>query len=126
MIIADTHAIVWWVLDRDRLSTDARSAMERGPIGVPVISCLEIAMLAQRGRIELDAPPLQWLESVAALPNVRLLPLDVQLCVTAANLPDPIRDPADRLIVATALQQGVPLVTKDARIHESRIVPTIW
>jgi PIN domain nuclease of toxin-antitoxin system len=83
-------------------------------------------MLAHRGRIELDAPPLQWLESVAALPNVRLLPLDVQLCVTAANLPDPIRDPADRLIVATALQQGVPLVTKDARIHESRIVPTIW
>jgi len=57
---------------------------------------------------------------------VVLLPITLEIAITAGSLPDPIRDPADRLIVATAMHQGVPLVTKDARIRESAVVQTIW
>lgn len=58
--------------------------------------------------------------------NVALLPLTMDVAIAAAKLPDPIRDPIDRVIVATALLQGVPLVTKDRKIIESGVVSTIW
>jgi PIN domain nuclease of toxin-antitoxin system len=54
------------------------------------------------------------------------LPLTIEVAATAATLPDPIRDPVDRLIVATALHQGVPLVTKDHKIITADVVRTIW
>jgi PIN domain nuclease of toxin-antitoxin system len=63
---------------------------------------------------------------VLALPSTALLPLTIEVAHTAARLPDPIRDPADRLIVATALHQGVALVTKDERIRAAGVVQTIW
>ena len=50
----------------------------------------------------------------------------IVIAVRAASLPDPIRDPADRLIIATAIERGVPLVTKDDRIHRAGVVETIW
>lgn len=60
------------------------------------------------------------------LASTTLIPLTIEIASMAASLPDPIRDPADRLIVATALLQGVPLVTKDDRIRRSGVVETIW
>ena len=127
MIIADTHALIWWITDPSRLSRLARSTMDRSDaVGVASISCFEIASLAHRQRIAIHEDVLEWLRAVTTLPQVVLLPLTIDVASTAATLPDPIRDPADRLIVSTALRQGVPLVTKDHKIVESGVVPTIW
>lgn len=126
MIVADTHALIWWANGDSRLSSKAREHMDRGAIGIAVITCWELAFLEARGRIALRHPITDWWHDVMALPSTALLPLTIEVAATAARLPDHIRDPADRLIVATALLQGSPLVTKDDRIRASGVVETIW
>ena len=83
-------------------------------------------MLVERRRISIDVHVVDWLHNVMSLPKIVFLPLTIEVAATAAALPDPIRDPIDRLIVATALHQGVPLVTKDRKIAASEIGRTIW
>lgn len=126
VIVADTHAIVWWILSPSRLTPEARTVLDTGPVHVPIISCLEIANLTRRGRLELPLQVGAWLNAVFQLPNVSLAPLTLEIAIAAGLLGDPIRDPADRLIVATALHYGVPLITTDAKIRASGVVETIW
>jgi PIN domain nuclease of toxin-antitoxin system len=126
VIVADTHALIWWITDDARLSVRARETMSRRAVGIAVITCWEIALLSARGRIALDTHIADWWHDVMSLPETALLPLTIDVAAAAASLTDPIRDPADRLIVATALLQGVPLVTKDERIRASGVVETIW
>jgi PIN domain nuclease of toxin-antitoxin system len=127
VIVVDTHTLIWWVTDPRHLSAPARNALDSAAvIGVPAIACWEVALLAERRRISIDVSAIDWLHEVIVLPRIALLPLTIDVAAAAAKLPDPIRDPADRLIVATALQMRVPLVTKDHKILAAGVVPTIW
>ncbi len=101
---------------------------ERHPrIGVPAIACLEVAALAQRGRITLDRPVLDWMQAALALPRVELLALFPAVAVNAMALSESFPgDPADRLIVATTIIERGTLVTRDDRIRRSALVPTVW
>ena len=96
-------------------------------IGVSAISCLEVAVAEARGRIELDRPLLLWLEEALALPRVELLPLTPAVAVRASRFGrDFPGDPADRVIVATALLEPAVLVTRDGKIREYPGVETAW
>jgi len=95
-------------------------------VGIPSVVCLEIALLARRNRIELPTPVTEWLADAVALPNAELLPITIEIATIAANLWGTLRDPADLLIIATAVRHGVPLVTKDERIRRAGVVETIW
>ena len=87
-------------------------------LGVSAISCWEVAMLATHNRIALTIPPLQWVDSALTHPDVVLLQLTPQIAVESVILPDwDHRDPADRMIVATARAHDCPIVTEDARIR---------
>ena len=128
MTVVDTHAWIWWVSEPARLGRTARRTLDGTKrIGVPAICCLEVAALAARGRISLDRPPLEWMNAALALPRVELLPLTPAVAVKAAGLPASFPgDPADRLIVATALLEAATLVTKDGRIRRSSTAETVW
>lgn len=127
MIVADTHALIWWINEPRNLSARAREAIDASPlIGVSSITCFEVARLAARNRITIDVGAMDWLQNVLALDRITLLPVSVDIAVEAGYLPDSVRDPADRIIVATARHHGVPLVTKDGRIAASQLVPTVW
>ncbi|HEX5215846.1 MAG TPA: type II toxin-antitoxin system VapC family toxin [Vicinamibacterales bacterium] len=128
MTILDTHAWIWWVGEPARLGKGARRTLEAARrIGVPAIACLEVAALAQRGRITLDRPVLDWLHAALALPRVELLALSPAVAVNAMALPESFPgDPADRLIVATTIIERGTLVTRDDRIRKSALVPTAW
>ena len=128
MIVLDTHAWIWWVSEPARLGRVARREIDRAKkIGVPAICCLEVAVLAARGRISLDRPPLQWMHDALALPRVDLLALTPAVAVKAAELPALFPgDPADRLIAATAILDSALLITKDERMQESPTVRTAW
>jgi PIN domain nuclease of toxin-antitoxin system len=124
VIVIDTHVWFWLLTEPKRLSTVAAAAIDGADeVGVPAISCWEIAMLTEKGRIGLDRPTSDWLR--AALQGLILLPLEPEVAALAASLPLH-GDPADRLIVATALHHTAPLVTKDEAIHRAAQVHTIW
>lgn len=128
MTVLDTHAWIWWVSEPVRLGSKARREIERArKIGIPAICCLELSVLAARGRIRLDRPTLEWIHDTLALPHVELLPITPAVAVKAAELPAMFPgDPADRLIVATAVLESAALVTKDDRIRGFTGVLTVW
>ena len=132
MIVLDTHALVWWVSDPARLGARARRAIDtavanKDRVAVSSISAWEIAMLAHAGRLELTIDVDAWLGQVEALPFIEFVPVDNRIALRAVALASfPHRDPADRIIVATALGAGAPLVTADERLQSYRPVRTIW
>ena len=126
MIVLDTHALLWWVSDPQRLSRTAERAIKRARrIGVPAIGCFEFASLVVRGRLAVDRSALEWIDQALGLPRVELLPLTPAIAVRASQLLA-LPDPTDRMIVATALVESAALVTKDVRIRALAGVATVW
>lgn len=115
-LLLDTHAVHWWSAEPDRLSRSAQQALDSAEeLLVAAISWHELAWLARHERIVLDIPIRSWLEELAA--NVRTIGLTPAIADTAVSLPSSFpRDPADRLIYASAIEQGTKLVTKDRSI----------
>jgi PIN domain nuclease of toxin-antitoxin system len=128
MIVLDTHAWLWWLSDPSKLGRLARHGIDTAKkVGIPAICSLEVATLAARGRISLNCPTLEWLQDAVADARVELLPLTPAVAVKAADLPTGFPgDPADRLIVATAILESATLVTKDDRIRGFPGVRTVW
>ena len=127
LILLDTHVWVWWTYDPVRLSPSARRAIdETEEAGVSAISCWELAMLITKGRMRLDRDVLDWIRQALANPRAKLLNLTPEIAVAAARLPNFHADPADRMIVATALEHRVPIVTKDSLIRSFDRVQSIW
>ena len=129
MILLDTHVIVWLALEPSRLSPAAvraiKTARRASGLTMSSVSLFEIAQLIERGRIRLNISCESFLND-----NVRRIALrhvGVSIALAAAQLPDPYpKDPMDRLIGATALVEGIPLVTADERIRQSGQIQTIW
>jgi PIN domain nuclease of toxin-antitoxin system len=116
--LLDTHAVHWWSAEPDRLSRPARRVLEAADeLLVAAASWYELAWLAERQRIVIDVPIRTWLEELAA--QLRTVGITPAIADRAVALPDSFpRDPTDRLIYATAIEQGVKLVTKDQAIAE--------
>jgi PIN domain nuclease of toxin-antitoxin system len=131
VIVLDTHAWVWWVNSPKLMSTPALravdSAAKRHELFVSIISAWELAMLVQKGRLELTMDVRDWIARCEALPFLSFVPLSVAIAVESARLPDfPHPDPADRIIVATAMTLGARLVTKDSRLMQYKSIKTAW
>jgi PIN domain nuclease of toxin-antitoxin system len=132
LILLDTHCLFWWVNDdQGKLSADASAAIaaERpgGEILISSITAWEVAMLVARGRLGLSMDTAAWLATVQEIEEVKFIPVDNEIAVQAVTLPAEFhKDPADRLIVATARKFGVPLVTADEKIRGYPHVRTIW
>lgn len=128
MIVLDTHAWVWWAASSPSLSKRAaRSIRVARTLYVSAISCWEVAMLAAKGRLVFDRDVEIWLDLALALPGVQLVPLSPRIAVRSARLEESfLGDPADRIVVATALEYSCPIATKDKRIGNYPKVRVIW
>jgi len=129
-VLLDTHIWIWWLLGSDRLSGAERHDLDRlavsGDVHLSAMSLWEAQMLHSKGRLTLDRPLAAWLHQAAAADVVVVLPLDVEVVLALDLLPQSFHgDPADRLIVATALTHGLPLATHDSAIQGSGVVP-LW
>ncbi|MCI0635051.1 MAG: PIN domain-containing protein [Actinobacteria bacterium] len=127
-VVLDSHVVHWWSAEPDRMSRAAASALsDADELAVAAISWFELAWLADHERITLTIPVRSWLEQLAA--QVRTLPLTPAVAAAAVALPSSFPgDPADRLIYATAIENGCRLVTKDRRLraHPHPRPMTIW
>lgn len=132
MIVLDTHALLWWASgDRRQLTKTALQAVEAefdgGQILVSSISAWELAMLVARGRVALSMDVEAWLAVVGGIESVAFVPVDNEIAVKSATLPGEFhKDPADRIIVATARKFAASLVTADDKIRAYPHVRTIW
>ena len=131
MILLDTHALIWFLSSPDELSRRVRQAVSTAfdgdGVGISDISLWEVAMLAAKGRIELDRDVTDWLESLSELPNFTFHRITPAIASLSTTLPGRFQeDPADRILVATAMTGDIPIVTKDQRIRRYRYVQTIW
>jgi PIN domain nuclease of toxin-antitoxin system len=126
-----TVAWVWFVNDPRQLSPSARravnQAMARNAIYISSISAWEVARLSARKRIEFKIDVQDWIARSEAVPFFNFVPVDNAIFVRSVLLPGPIHsDPADRIIIATSLIKGMPIVTKDEKIRKYAKVKSIW
>jgi PIN domain nuclease of toxin-antitoxin system len=130
VILLDTHVVVWLAFDQKQISRKARNAIDDARkhadgLAISDITLLELATLANTGRIRLDISLESFLQEVEA--RFIVLPITGRACARITGLPASYpKDPADRIIGATALVEGISLLTADREIRRSRTVQTIW
>jgi PIN domain nuclease of toxin-antitoxin system len=118
MILLDTHIWVRWLISDD-VGFELTEIIENSAeVCVSSVSCWEVVYLAKHGRIELPVPSENWIEIGLDRTQITCLPIDRHVAVLAANLPDHYRDPADRLIIATAIIYATQLISFDRQFHK--------
>lgn len=128
--LLDTHVLIWWLQGDGPLSAAQQQVLDAAdrdsPLRVSDISLWEIATLHSLNRIRLTLPLRDWLEKATAPPLVRRHGISPAIAAEVAALPDSFhRDPADRILVATARILGATLLTQDRHIVESGLVGTL-
>jgi PIN domain nuclease of toxin-antitoxin system len=129
LIILDTHVLLWAVADSRKLSRAAESAIRRSRrrdgLAISSITLWELAFLVAQGRIRGYGTVETSLNTL--IEGVTVKPLTPEIAALATQFPnDYPRDPADRLIGATARAEGLALVTRDENIRRSPLLKTIW
>ena len=127
-VVLDSHVVHWWSAEPDRISKTAGEVIAAADeLAIADISWFELAWLARHERIVLTIPIAAWLDQLAR--QIRTIPVSPSIASAAVGLPSSFPgDPADRLIYATAVEYGWPLVTKDRRLgsHRHPHSVTVW
>ena len=131
MIVLDTHTWIWFVSNPELLSNKAKKSINKAikekAILISSISAWEVALLVLKKRLVLTVDVSDWIMKSEALPFIKFIPVSNSIAVKSVNQIEPIHsDPADRIIIATAISEGAPLITKDEKILAYPHVQTIW
>lgn len=131
MITIDTHVIIWDALKPEMLSDAAKQEILKANNSDGIIICnislWEIAMLVKKGRIEIGAAYLEFINLIKASNKYIFQPITPEIAELSTTLPSEINgDPADRLIAATSIITNTSLITADKNLRQSSILNTIW
>lgn len=119
-LLLDTHILLWTALDAAKLSKSARAEIDgSAQLYVSAITLYEVLYLAVDGRLKLTMEPNLWFQAAATRLDLIVLPVNAEIAAIAATLPAyPNGDPADRLIVSTAVHFGMSLCSADRDIRQ--------
>ena len=126
-LLLDTHTMIWWV-DQDHLLSPSSHAAIADPANDLLLSAgtiWEIAIKVGLAKLSLSLPYRQWISQAMADLEVTVLPVPVEYADVQAELPKHHRDPFDRLLVAQAIVENVPLVSNDA-IFDQYGITRVW
>lgn len=128
MVVIDTHALVQAALQPGRLSAPARRAMagEHGPLAASDVSFWEIAMLIAKRRLDIAEDAVLFIEDLVHALELQVLPITPRIAVLARSDDFNHGDPADRLIAATAIVHGAPLVSVDKKLRRVPGLRVLW
>ena len=131
MILLDTHVLVFLALRPERLSKPATRAIakaeRRDGVAISSITLWELAQLVDQGRVAVPGSVEGFLGDVCRRPGLTVLDITADIAALTLLFPATFpKDPADRIIGATARAHGLPLVTKDGNMQESPLLRTIW
>jgi PIN domain nuclease of toxin-antitoxin system len=126
-LLVDTHAMLWWLRDDPRLSRRARAVLADGDSELlwSIASSWEIAVKLSAGKLELDRPLERLFAELVSEQGVEVLPIGHEHCARVAGLPLHHRDPFDRMLVAQAQHERVPLLTADPKLGAYE-VEVLW
>ncbi len=117
-MILDTCALLWLASGSKKLSRAVLKQINEAPaLYVSAISGFEVAIKVARGKLKLPLAPEEWFEKVADHHGLSILPLELEVCIRAAELPPIHDDPCDRFIIAIAKLNDLPVVTADERFE---------
>jgi len=118
-MILDTCAVLWLASGDKRLSHSALKEINAAAVVyVSAISGFEIAIKVAKGKLKLPHPPQEWFEKVVAHHGLVILPLELNVCIAAAQLPEIHNDPCDRFIIAAAKLHDLTAVTTDQQFEK--------
>ncbi|HXM45123.1 MAG TPA: type II toxin-antitoxin system VapC family toxin [Bryobacteraceae bacterium] len=123
-VLADTHALVWALSDPDLLSGPARQVLGESEVVVSIASLWELLLKGGK-KDALLQDPLPWWEKYVVQSRIPTLAIRTSHVVALGRLPESHKDPFDRILVAQAIVERMPLVTKDDRLQRYGIA-TIW
>lgn len=128
MILLDTCALLWLVLDQGGLSEGAKDHIQEhaGGLCVSAISAFEIGQKAASGKLKLKLKPAVWFPRACELHGLDVLPLSAEAALKASSLPLLHKDPFDRLLIATAMVQGIAILTPDEKIRQYPKLKCLW
>jgi len=131
LILLDTHVLAWVVADPERLSRPAASAIRRARVSdglaISSITVWELALLFARGVLRSQTTVENAVQNLVARSGVVIMPITPEVAAIATQFSaDYPKDPSDRLIGATAMAEGMTLITRDERLRRHHFLKTIW
>ena len=126
-VLLDTHTFLWWITDDNRLSSSAREVITNGDneLFLSAATGWEIAVKAQLGRIKLPKEPHSFIAEQLRLNSIQSLPIHMSHALHVYSLPNHHRDPFDRMIIAQAQLEELPISTTDCQMAKYEI-KVIW
>jgi PIN domain nuclease of toxin-antitoxin system len=127
MLLLDTCTLLWLVADQKKLSVKATRLISTAKsIFVSSISAFEIGIKHEKKLLLLPKPPMEWFESVLTLHGLTEIPVNGRIALQATQLPPIHRDPADRILLATALEHHLSILSPDSLFKGYSNIETIW
>jgi PIN domain nuclease of toxin-antitoxin system len=128
LLLLDTCAFLWLVGQQQHLSETAKLILSKnsGSLFISAISAFEIGLKTQKGLLDLPMPVILWWRKATELHGINALSIDCDVAICATQLSNLHRDPADRIIIATAMVHKLKIITPDRHIKSYSDIETVW